>query len=202
MSGVDTDVDHDRRALPPLLRTEDDDGQSKKKKNEKNCQGHSRLCSELRTKKKNHRGHGRWRRAGVHGPTAVDSTISPRSLRCPLRAPAAASPRHQHLAAVCLLQRYPLCSPAHRRIGSGCCVHSLLLSRHAASARSAFTFSTRLSSTLRSCSHPCPHHCSRPWPDGSGPRARSSQVNHRVALAVVARVAPPGDARLLAAPAT
>ena len=151
---------------------------AKRKRTKKNCRGHSRLCSELRTKKKNHRGHGRWRRAGVHGPTAVDSTISSRSVRCPLRAPAAASPRHQHLAAVCLLQRYPLCSPAHRRIGSGCCVHSLLLSRHAASARSAFTFSTRLSSTLRSCSHPCPHHCSRPWPDGSGPRARSSQVNH------------------------
>ena len=123
---------------------------AKRKRTKKNCRGHSRLCSELRTKKKNHRGHGRWRRAGVHGPTAVDSTISSRSVRCPLRAPAAASPRHQHLAAVCLLQRYPLCSPAHRRIGSGCCVHSLLLSRHAASARSAFTFSTRLSSTHHS----------------------------------------------------
>lgn len=28
-----------RRALPPLLRTEDDDGQSKKKKNEKELPG-------------------------------------------------------------------------------------------------------------------------------------------------------------------
>ena len=75
------------------------------------------------------------------------------------------------LRSVCLLHRCPFCSPAHRRIGSGCC-------DYAPSARSAFTFSARLHSTPCSCSHPCPHHCSRPWPDGSGPRARSNQVNH------------------------
>ena len=117
-----------RRAPPPPLRTEDGNGQSKrektKEKERKNRRKHSWLCPELRTKRKTTEDTG----AGVAvalSPQSADGRLklastrhSPRLASCPLQAPAAASPRHQRLAAVCLpASPLPVLlsgSPSHR----------------------------------------------------------------------------------------
>ena len=115
-----------RRAPPPPLRTEDGNGQSKrektKEKERKNRRKHSWLCPELRTKRKTTEDTG----AGVAlSPRSADGRLklastrhSPRLAPCPLRAPAAAAPRHQRLAAVCLpASPLPVLlsgSPSHR----------------------------------------------------------------------------------------